>query len=331
MRIGSRQSAIAAGRSDEMKLEPGSERIFADDNTDPLDGNVQWAPTKSLWLVTMTAISIVLGPLCFSWSALILLIATSAITLCFGHSVGMHRRLIHSSFDCPLWLEHAGVYLGTLVGMAGPYGMVRLHDFRDWAQRQSQCHDYSCHRSGFWRDGWWQLHCKLVLKHPPKFRLEPRLANDRFYAFVERTWMWQQLPWAILFFVVGGASWLVWGICVRISVCVTGHWLVGHFSHRKGEQSWIIDGVAAQGYNVRSAGLISMGESWRNNHHAFPGSAKMGLFPGQTDLGWCLIKTFEAAGLATNIKTPDDLAPRDGLRRLTTTACIGHQAELRLP
>jgi fatty-acid desaturase len=209
--------------------------------------------------------------------------------------------------------------------------MVRLHDFRDWAQRQSQCHDYSCHRSGFWRDGWWQLHCKLVLKHPPKFRLEPRLANDRFYAFVERTWMWQQLPWAILFFVIGGASWLVWGICVRVSICVTGHWLVGHFSHRKGEQSWIIDGVAAQGYNVRSAGLISMGESWHNNHHAFPGSAKMGLFPGQTDLGWWLIRTFEAAGLATNIKTPDDLAPRDGLRRLTTNACIGHQAELRLP
>ena len=108
------------------------------------------------------------------------------------------------------------------------------------------------------------------------------------------------------------------------------HWLVGHFSHRKGEQSWIPDGAAAQGYNVRSAGLISMGESWHNNHHAFPGSAK-GLFPGQADLGWWLIKTFEAAGLATNIKTPDDLAPRDGLRRLTTTACIGHQPELRLP
>jgi fatty-acid desaturase len=74
-----------------------------------------------------------------------------------------------------------------------------------------------------------------------------------------------------------------------------------------------------------------MGESWHNNHHAFPGSAKMGLFPGQADLGWWLIKTFEAAGLATNIKTPDDLAPRDGLRRLATTACIGHQPELRLP
>jgi stearoyl-CoA desaturase (delta-9 desaturase) len=97
---------------------------------------------------------------------------------------------------------------------------------------------------------------------------------------------------------------------------VTGHWLIGHFSHRRGGQSWIIDGVAAQGYNVGLAGLISMGESWHNNHHAFPGSAKMGLFPGQIDLGWWLIRTFETIGLATNVKTPDNLPPRPGLRRL---------------
>ncbi len=299
-----------------MNLQPGSERIFADDDTDPLDGKVQWAPTKSLWIGTMTTIAIMLGPTYFSWSAFTLFIATSAITLCFGHSVGMHRRLIHSSFDCPLWLERFCVYLGTLVGMAGPFGMVRLHDFRDWAQRQSHCHDYSCHSAGFWRDAWWQLHCTLALKHPPQFLLEPRLASDRFYAFVERTWMWQQLPWAILFFVAGGPSWVVWGICVRVTVCVTGHWLVGHFSHRSGEQNWRIDGVAAQGHNVRLAGLISMGEAWHNNHHAFPGSAKMGLLPGQIDLGWWLIKTFEAAGLASNIKTPRNLKRRIGLRWL---------------
>ena len=33
-----------------------------------------------------------------------------------------------------------------------------------------------------------------------------------------------------------GWSWLVWGIFVRISVCVTGHWLIGHFSHRAQSQ-----------------------------------------------------------------------------------------------
>lgn len=299
-----------------MKLRPGSERIVVDADTDPLDGNVRWAPAKSLWIGSMTASALVLGPSFFSWSALLLFVVTSGITLCFGHSVGMHRRLIHKSFDCPPLLERALVYLGTLVGMAGPFGMVRLHDFRDWAQRQSACHDYSCHRTGFWRDAWWQMHCKLVLRHPPRFQLEPRLAGDMFYAFVERTWMLQQLPWALLFYVLGGWSWVVWGICVRVSVCVTGHWLVGHFSHRKGGQDWIVEGAAGQGYNVPLAGFVSMGESWHNNHHAFPTSAKLGLFPGQVDLGWWLIKTFEVLGVATNIKTPANLPERPELRRL---------------
>ena len=311
-----------------MKRVPGTERIFADDRTNPAVGTVRWAPAKSLWLGTMTVAAVVLGPLFFSWDAFALFFVASGITLCFGHSVGMHRRLIHSSFECPLWLEHVCVYLGTLVGMAGPIGMIRLHDHRDWAQRQPACHDYSRHHAGFWRDAWWQLHCKLVLAHPPEFRLEPRLAKDRFYAFVERTWRWQQLPWAVLFYAVGGMPWLVWGICVRVAVSVTGHWLVGHYAHRKGGQTWIVEGAAAQGYNVKFAGLISMGECWHNNHHAYPRSAKMGLLPGQLDLGWWLIKAFEACGLAWDVKTPANLPMREGLRQLPQASGLPASAEL---
>src|SRR6202795_2623439 len=57
-------------------------------------------------------------------------------------------------------------------------------------------------------------------------------------------------------------------------------------------------------------------ESWHNNHHAFPGSAKLGLFPGETDLGWWLIMTFKGLGLARNIVTPDLLPQRAELRAL---------------
>jgi len=302
-----------------MRLVAGSERIIADETTNPLEGTVRWAPTKSLWLIAMTAVAMIAGPIFFSWSAFALFIVTSGVTLCFGHSVGMHRRLIHESFDCPLWLERTCVYLGTLVGMAGPFGMIRLHDHRDWAQRQTACHAYSRHDAGFWRDGWWQLHCRLALVHPPKFQLEPRLANDRFYAFVERTWMLQQMPWALLFYALGGWPWVVWGICVRVSVCVTGHWLIGHFAHRKGEQTWVVDGVAAQGYNVPLAGFISMGEAFHNNHHAYPTSAKLGLSPGQIDLGWWLILALQACGLAGNVNTPANLPERAGLRRVAAT------------
>ena len=299
-----------------MQLVPGSERIVAGADADPVSGRVHWAPAKSLWIASMTAAALLLGPLCFTWSAFLLFVATTAVTLCAGHSVGMHRRLIHNSFECPLWLEHACVYLGVLVGMAGPIGMIRLHDMRDWAQRQPDCHPYFGHRSGLLRDGWHQLHCELRLERPPRFRLEPRVAEDRFYAFLERRWMWQQLPWALLFWAVGGLPWVIWAICARIAICVTGHWLVGHFAHRAGEQSWIVEDACVQGYDVRIAGLISMGESWHNNHHAFPGSARLGLEPGQADLGWQLLRLFERLGLAWNFVLPEQLPPRPALRRV---------------
>ncbi len=299
-----------------MLLVPGSERVIAGGSADPAAGRLRWSPKKSIWIGTMSLVWIGLGPIYFTWGAVLVFLGGCAVTLCAGHSVGMHRRLIHNSFECPKWLEYLCVYLGVLVGMAGPIGMIRIHDLRDWAQRQADCHDFFAHRGGFWRDAWNQLHCELVLRNPPDFRLEPRLAGDRVYAFMERSWMLQQLPWAILLFALGGLPWLVWGTFGRVSVCVTGHWLVGHFAHREGGQSWLVEGACVQGYDVRIAGLISMGESWHNNHHAFPGSAKLGLEPGQADLGWILLLIFERLGLARNIVLPEHLPHRSALRRV---------------
>jgi fatty-acid desaturase len=90
-----------------MQLVSGSERIVAGTNCDPMHGSVHWAPAKSLWIGSMSVAALFLGPVYFTWDALLLFILTSGITLCAGHSVGMHRRLIHNSFACPPWLEYA--------------------------------------------------------------------------------------------------------------------------------------------------------------------------------------------------------------------------------
>src|SRR5215213_797303 len=108
-----------------MTLVPGSDRIIADSDSSPVEGVVRWAPAKSLWIGTMSLAAAVFGPPTASVDTIALFILTSGATLLFGHSVGIHRRLIHSSFECPRTLEYLCVYLGTLVGMAGPVGMVR--------------------------------------------------------------------------------------------------------------------------------------------------------------------------------------------------------------
>lgn len=292
-------------------------RIISENNANPLNGEVVWAPIKSIWLVSMYIIAIIGGYVTFTLSAFAVFIVLTAITLCFGHSLGMHRRLIHNSYECPKWMEYLFVHLGALVGMAGPIGMIYTHDIRDWAQRQKQCHEYFRHGKSFWHDGWWQLHCDLKLDQPPKFQLEKRIATDKVYQLMEKTWMLQQLPWALLLLSMGGVSWVVWGICVRVSVSVTGHWLIGYFAHNKGHRDWEVEDAAVQGYNIKYAGLMTMGECWHNNHHAYPGSAVLGLYEDQVDPGWWVLTGLNRLGLVWNIQLPEDLPFRENLNLIS--------------
>ncbi len=234
-------------RNDVPTMQPG---LFG---ADALRGQVRWSPVKSLWWSAMALGTVLATTVWFSWSGLALGLATSAVTLCLGHSLGMHRRFIHRAYEAPLWLERVFVYLGTLVAMAGPLGMMRAHDLRDWAQRQPECHDYFGHRRSFRRDGWWQLHCDIVLDAPPRFVPPDEIARDPFYRGLERTWLAQQLPWALLFFALGGIGWVLWGICFRVWVSLSGHWLIGHFAHREGHRSWDMQGAAVQGFVQRLA------------------------------------------------------------------------------
>ena len=166
-------------------------------------------------------------------------------------------------------------------------------------------------------DAFWQLHCDIELENPPMFIPEKSFENDEVYQFMEEYWMWQQLPWAMLFFVFGGISWVVWGICIRVAVSVTGHWLIGYFAHNKGNRDWHVDGAAVQGFNISFASLITMGESWHNNHHAFPGSALLGVEKGQADPGWWVLKLLEKVGLAWGFKLPKHLPARRELMSIS--------------
>jgi stearoyl-CoA desaturase (delta-9 desaturase) len=125
--------------------------------------------------------------------------------------------------------------------------------------------------------------------------------------------MLQQLPVALVLFAIGGVPWVVWGVCVRVTAGVSMHWFVGYICHTHGPQSWLVDTGAVQAHNVPWAAIPSMGESWHNNHHAFPASARHGLYPGQLDIGYEFLRVLEKSGLVWKIQTPEVLPPRSGI------------------
>jgi fatty-acid desaturase len=282
---------------------------------EPVSGQVVFNLKKSFWNLGMILAAVIFAPITFNLNVLILFLFLTYFSLLVGHSVGMHRMMIHRTFESPPLVEKTLIYIGVLVGMSGPYGIIKIHDLRDWAQRQTQCHDFFSHKRNYFKDLWWQLTSTFSFQNPPQINIEPKYRNDKFYQWLESTWRYHQVGLAILLYLVGGWAFVVWGIFVRVSVSIVGHWSITYFCHNPGPGTWRVKNAVVQASNLRGLGVLTYGECWHNNHHAFPESARIGIEPGQSDPAWRFIQLLAFLGLAKKIGKPRSQELRNDLER----------------
>jgi stearoyl-CoA desaturase (delta-9 desaturase) len=97
---------------------------------------------------------------------------------------------------------------------------------------------------------------------------------------------------------VGALSWLVWGTCVRMVFVLHSTWLVNSASHIWGYRNYEIRDNSRNNWWVA---LITYGEGWHNNHHAYPRMANHGHRWWEFDLTFRTIRLMQALGLAWNV------------------------------
>jgi fatty-acid desaturase len=51
--------------------------------------------------------------------------------------------------------------------------------------------------------------------------------------------------------------------------------------------------------------LVSYGEGWHNNHHAYPRSARLGHRWWEVDVTWWFVCLCEALGFVTDVRRPE--------------------------
>lgn len=283
------------------------------DSCYPLAGLIKYDFSKAIWNLGFITIACTFAPITFSLQAFLLFALLTYFSLLIGHSVGMHRMMIHRSFQSNLITRRVLIYIGVLVGMSGPFGIIKIHDLRDWAQRKEKCHEFFSHNANYFQDLWWQLTSKFEFKSAPIIAIEPELQNDKFLIFCERTWRWHQLGLAIILYYLGGWPFVVWGVFVRVAVSIVGHWTITYFCHNPGPGKWKVKHAAVQASNIRGLGIVTYGECWHNNHHAFPESAKIGLEKGQLDPSWWFIVCLQKLGLIYNVRLPRPETQRSDL------------------
>jgi stearoyl-CoA desaturase (delta-9 desaturase) len=99
----------------------------------------------------------------------------------------------------------------------------------------------------------------------------------------------------------GALTAFLWGSLARIFFLHHVTWSVNSICHFYGARPFESRDFSTNNWVLS---LVSMGESWHNNHHAFPTSAKHGLKWWQFDLSAGVISLFEKLRLARNLKTP---------------------------
>ena len=115
------------------------------------------------------------------------------------------------------------------------------------------------------------------------------------------------LPPVIGFLVTGTAAGaltaFLWGSLVRIFMLHHVTWSINSICHFYGKRPFESDDFSTNNWVLS---VISFGESWHNNHHAFPTAAVHGLERKQFDISGLLISSMEKVGLARNVKRVSD-------------------------
>jgi stearoyl-CoA desaturase (delta-9 desaturase) len=245
----------------------------------------------------------------FTWFDLIALVIAYTLT-CVGITVGYHRLLTHRSFQTFPAVRYALAVLGTLAIEGSVLKWVadhrKHHNFTD-----EDGDPHSPHGSGPGvlgaLKGLWHAHVGWLFNtvgQADQHRYAPDLLKDKGLRMIDA---WEKplmaaslvLPFLLGLLVkgtlTGALLTLVWVGLVRVFLLHHATFSINSICHFFGRRRFATNDRST---NVGWLSILTFGESWHNNHHAFPSSAFHGLRRRELDLGGLFIRLLERVGLA---------------------------------
>jgi stearoyl-CoA desaturase (delta-9 desaturase) len=231
-----------------------------------------------------------------------------------GVTVGFHRHLTHRAFKTTRAIRATLAVLGS-AAIEGPViswvaDHRRHHAFSDRPGDPHSPHvDHGVGWAGALR-GLLHAHMGWLFIHTDRGnhqRYAPDLLADPIVRTVDRTFILWALGGLAASFGLGvaiggtvaaGLTGLLWGGAVRILVLHHVTYSINSLCHFFGRKRFASDDESR---NLAWLALPTFGESWHNNHHAFPTSAAHGMRRWEIDPSAMFIWSLEKLGLAWDV------------------------------
>ncbi|HVA36044.1 MAG TPA: fatty acid desaturase [Candidatus Dormibacteraeota bacterium] len=268
-------------------------------NSVPL--KVAW-PT-AIWLTSVHALALLAClPQFFSWSGVAVAALLYLATGILGINLLYHRTLTHRGLELPKGVEYTLALVGSLAAQGGPISWVATHRVHH-AKSDREGDPHGTDRGLFWAHmGWMLFKDPRFSKDSATFaRYAPDLHGQAYYRFLDRWFIVLQVVLGLALLAIGGWSWVIWGVFVRLVVTYHITWSVNSAAHAWGYRTYQTKDRSTNNWWVA---LLAAGEGWHNNHHAFPTSARHGLRRREFDLTWLIISALAALGVAREIVVP---------------------------
>lgn len=278
----------------------------------------------SIWVLAVViaihAVSIcAFLPYAFVWWGIPLVLLGNFVFGSLGINLGFHRMLTHKSVSFPLLLERMWILFGVCCLEGSPLWWVCTHRHH---HRHSDSHSdpHSPINSFYWGHMQWiytrsNRHNSLEIYENYAYDL----ARDPFIMWLHRHNRWAKVyalhvllivafSYMIGFINMGAHAYalkftiqvLLWGVFVRTVYVWHVTWLVNSAAHRWGYRNY---STSDKSYNNPFVALLTNGEGWHNNHHAFPRACSHGHRLWEIDLTFIAVQVMQNIGLAKRVVT----------------------------
>ena len=271
---------------------------------DRLANGVAWPLVAVLTIIHLTALA---GALLVPSRAGIVVLIVAYLITGFGVTAGYHRRLTHRAYIAPKWFDRILAVLGMLAGQGTPMFWVAYH--RKHHAFSDEFDDPHSPRAGFW----W-AHCLWFVPRRSAAEMQalysrwtPEMMKDRFYLFLEASHLWWHVAAGVFLIFLGeqiggwrmGASFLIYGLFLRIVLALHATWLVNSACHRWGYQNYQ---TGDDSRNNALVGLAALGEGWHNNHHHMQNTANHGHRWWELDISFLAIMILAQLRLVHSVR-----------------------------